>query len=43
MIVQITHWGIPGNGADLDAPYSVVLSATVNSPLFSELLFVDSC
>lgn len=22
MIFQIAHWGIPGNGADLDDPYA---------------------
>ena len=22
MIFQITHWGIPGNGAELDDPYA---------------------
>ena len=41
MNYQIAHWGIPGNGADVDDPYSVGVAATVFSPLFSELLFID--
>jgi hypothetical protein len=41
MMVRITHWGIPGNGADLDDPYPAELPQRVYHPFFSELLFTN--
>jgi hypothetical protein len=41
MNFEITHWGIPGNGADLDDPYPAEPPLRVNNPFFSELLFIN--